>query len=99
MKLPRLTRDGNLIMNSAHSNDGPLSARREWKPSSSAVATTVLLLPIERVLIGLFFIVIIAFGALTLVRSAYLAHRHTDAGVYFRAAWAARVGGDIYEAT
>jgi hypothetical protein len=54
---------------------------------------------IERFAIALLLVAIVAFGTLTLMRSAYLTHRHTDADVYFRAAWAAHTGGDIYDAT
>jgi hypothetical protein len=35
------------------------------------------------------------FGAITELRSAFLVHRHTDAGVYFRAAWAVQAGKPI----
>ncbi len=41
--------------------------------------------------------VVIAFGAITELRSAFLQRRMGDAGVFFRAAWAVRSGADIYE--
>jgi len=41
----------------------------------------------------------IGFGAITLARSAFMHSRHTDADVYFRAAWAIRTGGDPYRVT
>lgn len=41
-------------------------------------------------------IVCVAFGGVTLLRSAFLTHRHTDLEVYLRAAWAVRVGVDPY---
>lgn len=68
-----------------------VSAGRET--SSARVST------LERVSLVAFFILIVAFGGLTLVRSAFLTNRHTDAGVYFRAAWAVRAGDNIYVAT
>lgn len=46
-------------------------------------------------LIG-FAIVIVAFGAIVEMRSAFLMHRRTDLDVYLRAAWAVRTGHDIY---
>jgi hypothetical protein len=39
------------------------------------------------------------FGALVVWRSAFMNYRHTDFGVYARAAWAVRSGHDIYEVT
>lgn len=51
----------------------------------------------EVALLALLALVIVAFGGLTLMRSAYMARRMTDAGVYFRAAWALRVGQDPYQ--
>jgi hypothetical protein len=41
--------------------------------------------------------VVIIFGAITELRSAFLHRRMGDAGVFFRAAWAVRSGADIYE--
>ena len=43
-------------------------------------------------------IIIFAFGWIVLNRSAFLQNRHTDAGVYFRAAWAVQSGTSIYQA-
>lgn len=43
--------------------------------------------------------IVIGFGAVTELRSAFLQRRMGDAGVFFRAAWAARSGADIYEVT
>jgi hypothetical protein len=40
-----------------------------------------------------------AFGALVEMRGAFLKRRMTDAGVYFRAAWAVRSGDDLYTIT
>lgn len=51
----------------------------------------------ERYLIvglGLF---VLVFGWIVLQRSAYMQDRHTDAGVYFRAAWAIQSGESIYQ--
>jgi alpha-1,2-mannosyltransferase len=44
-------------------------------------------------------VVVLAFGAITEMRSAFLTHRHTDAGIYFRAAWAVQAGESLYEIT
>jgi hypothetical protein len=44
-------------------------------------------------------VLFVAFGAVTLVRSAYQKVRKTDLTVYLRAAWAARTGEDIYAVT
>jgi alpha-1,2-mannosyltransferase len=43
-----------------------------------------------------FALVIVAFACLVEKRSAFMQRRMTDAGVYFRAAWAVRSGGDLY---
>lgn len=53
----------------------------------------------ERVGLTLFAIVITAFGVLTEIKSGRAHHRQTDLGVYLRAAYAVRSGGDIYRAT
>jgi hypothetical protein len=42
---------------------------------------------------------ILVFGAITEMRSAFLIHRHTDAGIYFRAAWAVQAGQPLYAVT
>jgi alpha-1,2-mannosyltransferase len=44
----------------------------------------------------IFAVAILAFGCITELRGAFQHSRKTDAGVYFRAAWAVRVGADIY---
>src|ERR1700709_1104543 len=41
-----------------------------------------------------FGVVAVLFGALTVQRSAFLSQRMGDAGVFFRAGWAAREGGE-----
>lgn len=50
----------------------------------------------EVVAVTLLGALVVGFGALTLVRSAYQISRKTDYGVYARAAWAVRAGGDLY---
>ena len=50
----------------------------------------------EIFLLALLPLLIISFGAITLNRSAYMQRRMTDAGVYFRAAWALTVNLDPY---
>lgn len=50
----------------------------------------------EKWAIALIFAGFLAFGAVVLQRSAFLQLRMTDAGVYFRAAWAVRSGADPY---
>lgn len=52
---------------------------------------------IEVALLAALALLIVAFGGLTLMRSAFMERRMTDAGVYFRAAWALRVGLDPYQ--
>ena len=42
---------------------------------------------------------VLVFGAITELRSALLIHRHTDADIYFRAAWAVQAGQSLYEVT
>jgi hypothetical protein len=53
----------------------------------------------ERLALLAFGLLVLAFGVVTEVRSTYLTTRKTDAGVYFRAAWAARTGHDLFAAT
>ena len=54
----------------------------------------------ERVGLWSFGILIVLFGALTVHRSAFLTKRKGDAGVFFRAGWAAREGGEkLYTVT
>lgn len=43
-------------------------------------------------------LLVVAFGVITEIRSAFQVTRKTDAGVYFRAAWAARTGTDLFAA-
>jgi hypothetical protein len=42
-------------------------------------------------------VVLAAFACLVEKRSAFMQRRMTDAGVYFRAAWAVRTGADLYQ--
>lgn len=53
----------------------------------------------ERAGIAAFFALVIVFGAVVEMRSAFLTHRRTDLDVYLRAAWAVRAGADIYTIT
>ncbi len=50
----------------------------------------------EKASVALLGLLVVAFGGVTLLRSAYLTTRKTDFGVYARAAWAVRTGGDPY---
>lgn len=52
--------------------------------------------PVELVLMGLLALIVVGFGAITLERSAFSDRRKTDAGVYFRAAWAITADRDPY---
>ena len=54
---------------------------------------------IERGLLVAFAICVFLFGAITEMRSAFLERHHTDAGVYFRAAWALQHHQSIYQIT
>ena len=54
---------------------------------------------IERGLLVAFAICVLLFGAITEMRSAFLERHHTDAGVYFRAAWALQHHQSIYQIT
>jgi hypothetical protein len=53
----------------------------------------------ERAVIAALLAVPVLFGSLVLLRSAFLQNRHTDVGVYLRAGWAVRTGGDVYDVT
>lgn len=53
----------------------------------------------ERFGMWLLLAAMIAFGVVVELRSTVLKRRMTDAGVYFRAAWAMRDGADPYEVT
>jgi hypothetical protein len=46
--------------------------------------------------LAVFAVLLVAFGCITEVRGAFQRTRKTDAGVYFRAAWAVRTGVDLY---
>jgi len=54
---------------------------------------------IDRWLLLALLLAVLAFGALVEVRSAFLKRRMGDLGVYLRAAWAVRTGGDLYGIT
>lgn len=49
-----------------------------------------------RFAVALLIAVTIGYGVLVEIRSAFMKTRHTDLGVYLRAAWAVREGGDPY---
>jgi hypothetical protein len=51
----------------------------------------------ERRGLVLFLVLVLAFGVLVEVRSAFLQRRMTDLGIYLRGAWAVRTGGDLYQ--
>jgi hypothetical protein len=70
-----------------------LEADRQMRPEPSQ------LLRWERIGLALFALVVIAFGVLTEIKSSRPHHRQTDLGVYLRAAFAVRTGGDIYQVT
>jgi hypothetical protein len=53
----------------------------------------------ERWAVAGLLVVILGFGVLVEVRSAFLSKRRTDASCYFRAGWAVRSGANIYEVT
>ncbi|MBI3702224.1 MAG: DUF2029 domain-containing protein [Afipia sp.] len=53
----------------------------------------------ERAGLALFALLIVAFGVIAELRCCYQNTRKTDFGVYLRAAYAVRSGGDIYQAT
>ena len=53
----------------------------------------------ERAGLALLLLGVLVFGGLVLVRSAFQQERKTDFGVYARAAYAARQGGDLYAVT
>ena len=50
----------------------------------------------HRLSLVIFAVAIVAFGCITELRGAFQHTRKTDAGVYFRAAWAVRAGVDLY---
>jgi hypothetical protein len=49
--------------------------------------------------LALFAAVIVLFGGLVVLRSAFLTQRMGDVGVFLRTAWAVRSGADIYQIT
>jgi hypothetical protein len=51
----------------------------------------------EWMLIAIFGVVVVLFGALVTYRSAGMQERHTDFEAYARAGWAVRTGRDIYD--
>jgi hypothetical protein len=53
----------------------------------------------ERWGLVLLLLVVVAFGVLVEIRTAFLKRRMGDFGCYARAAWAVRTGGDPYEVT
>jgi hypothetical protein len=54
--------------------------------------------PQHRALVTLL-VVVVLFGGLVEIRSAFLRRRMTDLDVFLRAAWAVRTGGDLYSIT
>jgi hypothetical protein len=53
----------------------------------------------ERWGLVLLLLLVVAFGVLVEIRTAFLKRRMGDFGCYARAAWAVRTGGDLYEVT
>lgn len=53
----------------------------------------------DKVVFGLFAAAVVVLAVMTEIRSCFLTERHTDFGVYLRAAWAAREGRDPYAVT
>lgn len=53
----------------------------------------------ERVGLVIGLLSVVAFGVVTELRSCFQSTRKTDFGVYLRAAWAVRTGGDLYGVT
>jgi hypothetical protein len=53
----------------------------------------------DRRALALLAIGIVIFGAIVEIRGCFLRRHQTDVGVFLRAAWAVRVGGDIYDIT
>lgn len=49
---------------------------------------------LDKVALGAFFAVVVAFGGVVELRGAFLSRPMTDVQVYFRAAWAVRTGAD-----
>jgi hypothetical protein len=53
--------------------------------------------PWEKLGLGLFGLLVVGFGAVTVLRAAYQETPKTDFGVYARAGWAVLTGQDIYD--
>ena len=53
----------------------------------------------DRLCVVALVLVTLGYGTYVEIRSAFLQRRHTDLGVYLRAAWAVREGGDPYAVT
>src|SRR4051812_7799260 len=53
----------------------------------------------DRAAIALLLLLVVGFGAVVELRSAFLTRPRTDLGVYLRAAWAVREGVSPYEVT
>jgi hypothetical protein len=53
----------------------------------------------QRVAVVFLAVLLLGFGGVVEMRSAFLKHRWTDLGVYLRAAWAVRTGEDPYRVT
>lgn len=67
---------------------------RQPRPEPTAPLTRA-----ERVAVAGFFLLLLAFGAITEMRSAFLQNRRTDLAVFLRAAWAVRTGDNLYRVT
>lgn len=74
----------------------PSPARVSSDAGAAQAHPTGALSPRERRGLWLLLAVIVAFGAIVEMRSAFLVQRRTDLEVYLRAAWAVRTGADIY---
>jgi alpha-1,2-mannosyltransferase len=54
---------------------------------------------LERWLLGLFVVIVVAFGCLVELRSAFLSRRMGDLGCFLRGGWAVSSGNDLYDVT
>src|SRR5438876_9234519 len=80
----------------------PLGPRRSFWGIINFVPSTTRLLALSRWQRGglaLCLVVVVLFGVLVEMRSAYLTRRMGDLGVFLRTAWAVRTGQDIYTVT
>ena len=59
-------------------------------------AATMALRPWERAAVAVFFLTVVVFGIIVLIRSAFFDSRRTDVGCYLRAGWAVRAGNDLF---